>query len=805
LAAFREKDENLFFGREGFTNDLIAKVKAKPLVAVVGASGSGKSSLVFAGLQPYLRSEGWLIEDCRPGSEPFYRLAEALTKFLEPGLSGNHLVKAAGELSDLIQHRGMGEVIASLTHRSKERPILLVIDQFEELFTCDVVVQENFLRLLLDQGIQASGLKIVVTLRADFCGQAYGDRTLTDAFQNAQMLVGPMNTAELTAAIEEPAKLTGLRLEPGLADRLLADIGQDAGNLPLLEFALEQLWERQEQGKLTHNSYKKLSRNGIKGALAKYADRIYKGLSQTQKVNAAKLFVDLVRLGNSTGDTRKVRLRSEIEDWNLVKTLADKRLVITGYDEKRQKDTVEIIHESLIREWSLLQQWLNKDRSLGFLIQSVEDWYAIYSPEKKRKYLLEGRILKESKSLLKMKSGSIRQEIRSFIWKSLLWRRCQTPGLLVIVLLVLGIPGEYLWREETIKRDYVQVEILGNAGPGEKAAVLNLAGGCWAGKKYEKIPIYARERFFGNCRSLSNVALEGADLKNVNLSRVNLHGANLAEAILDNTNLSEADLEQANLTCSDIVNSNLSMIQSLFVNFSMASIRSTNFSGAELYGSNLSDSNFSGNNLSGVSFTGANLSGASFSGANLSRASFQNSRTDDPEGVHFNNSNLSQADFVNANLSRAKFNGANLSGADFSTGDFREADFSSANLENAEFGCVITPYLAGNKPISEDSMHREIKILNSQSGVRLDPMDEEGQRIDTCPYLNDIKWDGRTNWKNVRNWKNISDVSALLQNPRLGLESKQTKRTMSKEERLNKKEKKQKCADLRRWRMVIGP
>jgi energy-coupling factor transporter ATP-binding protein EcfA2 len=173
--------------------DLYEKIQARPLVAVVGASGSGKSSLVFAGLQPRLKAEGWLVEDCRPGTQPFYGLAEAFIRLLESDLAGSQLVKQASDLSELIQQRGIGEVVASLTHKYAGRSLLIVIDQFEELFTlCERKQRESFLKTVLDELMKAVGLKLIVTLRADFCGQAYGDRTLTDAFQDAQLLVGPM-------------------------------------------------------------------------------------------------------------------------------------------------------------------------------------------------------------------------------------------------------------------------------------------------------------------------------------------------------------------------------------------------------------------------------------------------------------------------------------------------------------------------------------------------------------------------------------------------------------------------------------
>jgi uncharacterized protein YjbI with pentapeptide repeats/predicted Zn-dependent protease with MMP-like domain len=701
------------------------------LVAVVGASGSGKSSLVFAGLQPRLKSEGWLIEDCRPGSQPFYSLAEAFVRLLEPEVSGSLLVKQASDLSELIQQRGIGEVVASLTHKYVGRSLLIVVDQFEELFTlCEKEQRERFLGVVLDGLTKAVGLKLIVTLRADFCGQVYGDRTLTDAFQDAQLLVGPMNSTEFQAAIEQPAKLSGLELEPGLTDRLLQDVGQEPGNLPLLEFALMQLWERQENGRLTHQAHTAIK--GVKGALAQHADQVYARLSREQQ-QVPQVFTKLVRLGVGTEDTRRVATRSEIENWNLVTVLANERLVVTGRDEQRQEDTVEVIHEALIREWKQLQQWVDENRHLRQLIQTIEDERQIWLEEKQWKNLLDGRLLKDAQSLvlasdirksrirlriallnfnrlLKIriwnsyrqrlqlmvpvlqKRIDIPKEIQSFIRKSLIWRRLQMTGFLLLPVLTLGIPAEYFWREESIKRDYSRIQSQTTNTIEERSAVFGLAGGCWAKEKFGS-PSYLWERIFSNCRLLNY-----ADLRNADLSFMNL---------------SDADLN--------------------YVNLSKSYLLGTDLTASRMFGANLSGAFLQSAILSGVKLPDANLRKANLHEAHLGLAPFSSRIDRMPvytilDNADLRDADLSEVNLIGSSLQKTDLRAANLNGATLRRVNLTGADLSNANLEKIKFACL--EFKGGRKQ---------------------------------CSNLKDIKWNEQTNWKGIQGWETVENIPPALE------------------------------------------
>jgi hypothetical protein len=171
-----------------------------------------------------------------------------------------------------------------------------------------------------------------------------------------------MNREELQAAVEKPAELQGAAFETGLVQRILDDVGHEPGNLPLLEFALTLLWERLEGGWMTHAAYEEIGR--VEGALARYAEEVWAELDENEREGAHSLFIQLVQPGEGTEDTRRVAKRSDLAErhWSLIHHLADRRLVVTGLDQTGD-ETVEVIHEALIRSWGRLRAWMKEDRA----------------------------------------------------------------------------------------------------------------------------------------------------------------------------------------------------------------------------------------------------------------------------------------------------------------------------------------------------------------------------------------------------------------------------------------------------------
>jgi WD40 repeat protein/DNA-binding SARP family transcriptional activator len=367
LQHFDEADAGRFFGREALTARLAARLTgfeaeaqparaASPFLAIVGASGSGKSSLVRAGLIAALRQNGHT-----PTGTPWaVRLIIPTTRPLE----------------------ALGEV--NLSPPEGER-LLLVIDQFEELFTlCHNETQRSaFVDALMAAASPEAGgrTSVVIALRADFYAHCAPYAALREALAQNQEYIGPMNAEELRRAIEEPARRGGWEFEPGLVDLFLRDAGDEPGALPLLSHALLETWYRRRGRTLTLKGY--AESGGIHGAIAKSAETVFQKLPAVQQTIARSIFLRLTELGEGTQDTRRraalselithPELRPSVEA--VLQTLADARLITVG------KDIAEVAHEALIREWPTLRQWLAEDRE-GLkvhrrLTDAAQEWEAL--------------------------------------------------------------------------------------------------------------------------------------------------------------------------------------------------------------------------------------------------------------------------------------------------------------------------------------------------------------------------------------------------------------------------------------------
>ena len=419
LSAFQEEDAKYFFGREQFIADLVEAVNRKALVPVVGASGSGKSSVVFAGLVPQLREAGVQILSFRPGNNPFDALAVALSDRRQCGNLGSRLEELELEINLQHDKKELCQVIESFVNsgKSSSQRFVLIADQFEELYTLTREEQRQpFLDALLYAMRFAPAFTLVLTLRADFYGHALAYRSFSDALQAGIYNLAPMNPVELRAAIEKPAHKMKVELEEGLTTKLIDDLGKKPGRLPLLEFTLSQLWQKPNKWYLTHQAYEEIG--GLEKALAKYADSVLNPLSAADKEKAERVFIQLVRPGEGTEDTKRVATRKEVgeKNWNLVKSLADNRLVVTGWDEVNQIETVEIIHEALIREWGTLREWIRRNREFRIwqerLKPDVREWE---NKKYDREMLLQGTRLAIAQDWLKQRGDELTLVEQDFI------------------------------------------------------------------------------------------------------------------------------------------------------------------------------------------------------------------------------------------------------------------------------------------------------------------------------------------------------------------------------------------------------
>jgi WD40 repeat protein/DNA-binding SARP family transcriptional activator len=462
LAPFREVDAPFFHGRETITEVLFEKLEQhSPLAVIVGPSGSGKSSIVYAGLFPELRKTGgWRIIVMRPGRQPFEKLAATMIPILKPDLSESERLIETDKLAVMLQNEG-GAIFSVLSQilarEEKTSRLLLVIDQFEELYTLcmDSEIQLQFLKNLIST-VDATGKEqpapvvLLQTLRADFMGQALTHRPFADLLQDAVFVLGPMLRSELQAAIEKPAEKQGAAFEPGLVERILDDVGEEPGNLPLVEFALTLLWDRLDQGWITHAAYEEIGR--VSGALTSYAEEVFANLNEKQKIGAHRIFVQLVQPGDGLEDTRRIANIDELggKNWDLVQHLADKRLVVTGSDEEGNK-TVEIVHEALINNWERMSGWMEEDREFrGWQERTrvaIQEWE---TNTRDQGGLLRGKPLVQSEIWLDERGDELGKTEKEFIQASLdlreqkqaesaRRRRLIFAGLGVAVLITLAL------------------------------------------------------------------------------------------------------------------------------------------------------------------------------------------------------------------------------------------------------------------------------------------------------------------------------------------------------------------------------
>ncbi|HEV7652329.1 MAG TPA: hypothetical protein VGP26_29600 [Actinophytocola sp.] len=357
LAPFRRGDADRFFGRDRLVGEVVARVRERRMVAVFGASGSGKSSVLMAGLLPALASDQAADQAIvfTPGPRPLEECAVRLA-----GLVGASPVRLAAEFAE--DPRGLHLCVRqAVANRSDEADLVLVVDQFEELFTvCENPAERAAFVAALTTAATAQGsrTRVVLGVRADFYGQCGEYPELVDALRDGQVLVGAMTADELREAVTGPAEAVGCRVETALVSRLVADATGQPGALPLVSHALRETWRRRRGTVLSLGAYE--AAGGIHHALARTADAVYAGLDDGQQRVAHQLFLRLTALGEGTDDTKR-RVRHDELDHSpataeVLERLARARLVTVD------GDGIEITHEALIRHWPRLRRWLDDDR-----------------------------------------------------------------------------------------------------------------------------------------------------------------------------------------------------------------------------------------------------------------------------------------------------------------------------------------------------------------------------------------------------------------------------------------------------------
>jgi WD40 repeat protein/energy-coupling factor transporter ATP-binding protein EcfA2 len=395
LQAFTAKQRPFFFGRKQIIEAIRQKLEQQAFVPVIGASGSGKSSVVRAGLMPWLEESGWrILEPIQPGFEPLAALRAVFKPFLKRSQSEMQA------LQQWVNHDPAG--LAGVMERmpSDER-YLLVVDQFEELFTvcADEAERQRFIALITQVAeTQNSRLAVVTTMRADFLEPCLHYPSLHHLIQAQAVFMPPLIGLDLRDVITEPAKCQGYPVEEALLLKILEDVGKEPGFLPLLEFALTKLWEKRDREKhlLTLEHYENL--HGLTGALNLHAERVYhyrdyESETPVEKRDAQeqdwirKILLRLVRTGEREKDTRQRQPKAKLlaitgndpEKQAALRELLDGagglvqgRLLVAGKD-GQAAEWVDLAHETLIDGWQRFAEWRKEDRDLRRLSDRLED------------------------------------------------------------------------------------------------------------------------------------------------------------------------------------------------------------------------------------------------------------------------------------------------------------------------------------------------------------------------------------------------------------------------------------------------
>lgn len=381
LEPFQAEDAELFFGRERLLAELLARLAEAPLLTLVGASGSGKSSLLRAGLVPAVwqdalpGSSGWPVAFVTPTSRPLESLAMRIS--LVRGIAPESL------LADL--HANAGALALTIRQALLDAPsharFVLVVDQLEELFLLcdDEGERRQYLDALLIAAARPGGLtRVILSVRSDVYGALAAFPDAAAMLRDNAILIGPMAEEELRRAIELPAERVGLVLEPLLVDDAVRDCGSEPGALPLLSHALHETWRRRDGRTLTARGYH--AAGGVQGSIARTADEVFRGMSQEQRVIARGVLLRLTGIAHGAVETRR---RARVADLlsgsatapaveRVVGLLVDARL-LTADD-----GAVEVAHEALIRHWPRLREWLDEDREglrvRARITQAADDW-----------------------------------------------------------------------------------------------------------------------------------------------------------------------------------------------------------------------------------------------------------------------------------------------------------------------------------------------------------------------------------------------------------------------------------------------
>jgi WD40 repeat protein/uncharacterized caspase-like protein len=566
LQAFGENDAQFFYGRESLTQQLVSELNRRAFLAVVGASGSGKSSVVHAGLIAQLQqgvqlpgSDSWWIESFRPGARPLH----ALSCRLAGAGTEEERAKEQMQLEGML-YQGVEGFVCWL--RSRPEPmVVLVADQFEELFTLATASDRQvFLDILLG-ALDCAGdrFKLVLVLRADLITSCLEVPALAQLLQQSSVLVPPyLTNDDYRRAIVQPADKVGLKIEPELVEVLLQELNRSPGDLPLLQFVLEQLWECRQGGELTLEAYHQKI-GGLQGALERKAQAVYESLEPDARACAQWIFLALTQLGEGKEDTRRRALKSELAVKKYPAGLVERtlqaltaaKLIVMNLEsdeaavgssrdadasrlepedqilqKMKQEVTVEVAHEILIRHWTTLRWWLEENRArLRVQRQLAQSALLWKQSGRESDFLLRGVLLAEAEDMYVHYTDELSEDVLLFVAACLEERKRQLfedrrrlrqarIALGVISVLAVGALGLGVFAYQQSQK--AQLEEIKALNPlSENNFLLHkqleaLVVGVKAGRQIEQM------RRFGNLLALDSVPADTQDKTVSNLRQV---------------------------------------------------------------------------------------------------------------------------------------------------------------------------------------------------------------------------------------------------------------------------------------------
>ncbi|MGB3205072.1 MAG: pentapeptide repeat-containing protein [Crinalium sp.] len=592
LKAFREMDGDRFFGRDTQIKKLWERFQQLHgdrttirVLPIYGPSGSGKSSLARAGLIPALgkqplpgKDQGRVVV-ITPGNDPLEALATVLARIATKDLTP--VAKTREFKNELLERNTQQEFdglrrIANVFPNITDSPLIVLVDQFEELYTLcdDEQVRSAFVENLLCAASDSSQrVSVIITMRSDFLGKTQQHPRLNQLFSSQGFLVPIMQPEELEIAITEPAKRAGYELDRAVVELLITETKGQEGALPLLQFALTQIWEGLRKDVKPVDTLKQIG--GVGGALANEAKRLYHSLTPEQQTIARSTFLALIQLNDDHKATRRRAPFSELitseKDVPLVREVIERFArpgvwILVTFSNEQQVEMVEVAHEALIRNWEELQDWLNKHWEKLLKKRKIEQFALDWQYYRKSKdYLLQGRVLRDAKEFLQAQKENTETSLsglaKEFVQAS---RRKQIQGFLKVAIIPLMgtlIPIHFFLlklAQTAIQRKDIEC------------------------KQDFDIPILVRYLVLvGQKDNLEGANFCNDTLNNIDLSESTLWGTNFRGSHLANTDLQGANLREADFQGANLLNTN----------FSKAFLEKANFQGSLLYKTNLQTTN----------------------------------------------------------------------------------------------------------------------------------------------------------------------------------------------------------------------